>query len=345
MRSLTQLLTLCLLLFALGGINAQCDIDGYAYGGSYNGHHYYFSDAAVEWPVADAAATALGGYLATIADAGENVFVATVAGGGGIFAWIGFTDQVSEGTFEWVTGEPVTFTGWNPGEPNNEFGIEDWTEINRFGSGTWNDLPAGHPRRYVVEFGDDDCDGTSDYCDDTFDDADCDGVGDGCDNCDGGDDSGPCDATSFPGFEEIPSDWVCHANGHKVYVCHNGETICVDFHAVQAHLDHGDFLGPCSSCDVEERSSSYQEETDVFELNVKMYPNPASDEVTISLYGFDDATATVTVLDKLGRVVMQKENQHEGYLRLSLKNLLSGEHFIQVVTADQVVTKKLLVVK
>lgn len=35
---------------------------------------------------------------------------------------------------------------------------------------------------------------------------------------------------------------------HKVYVCHKGKnTLCIDESAVQAHLDHGDYLGPCDS--------------------------------------------------------------------------------------------------
>ncbi len=33
---------------------------------------------------------------------------------------------------------------------------------------------------------------------------------------------------------------------HQVAVCHKGrKTIYVDENAVQAHLDHGDYLGPC----------------------------------------------------------------------------------------------------
>ena len=32
---------------------------------------------------------------------------------------------------------------------------------------------------------------------------------------------------------------------HKIQICHKGQTIEVDVHAVPAHLDHGDLLGPC----------------------------------------------------------------------------------------------------
>jgi len=34
-------------------------------------------------------------------------------------------------------------------------------------------------------------------------------------------------------------------NNHRVTICHNGQTITVDRHAVKAHLRHGDTLGAC----------------------------------------------------------------------------------------------------
>ena len=37
----------------------------------------------------------------------------------------------------------------------------------------------------------------------------------------------------------------CHENNKKVYICHNGNTICVSINAINAHLDHGDVLGQC----------------------------------------------------------------------------------------------------
>ena len=35
------------------------------------------------------------------------------------------------------------------------------------------------------------------------------------------------------------------AQAHLIKICHHGETIEVDVHAVPAHLDHGDVLGTC----------------------------------------------------------------------------------------------------
>ncbi|NNE31041.1 MAG: hypothetical protein HKN40_01595 [Winogradskyella sp.] len=37
----------------------------------------------------------------------------------------------------------------------------------------------------------------------------------------------------------------CHSNNKKVYICHNGTTICVSINAINAHLEHGDELGQC----------------------------------------------------------------------------------------------------
>ena len=40
-------------------------------------------------------------------------------------------------------------------------------------------------------------------------------------------------------------------NDAKVIVCHNGSEICISPNAVQAHLNHGDLLGPCGSATCE----------------------------------------------------------------------------------------------
>ena len=37
----------------------------------------------------------------------------------------------------------------------------------------------------------------------------------------------------------------CDSSNKKVYVCHNGNTLCISASAVQAHLAHGDVLGQC----------------------------------------------------------------------------------------------------
>ena len=109
---------------------------------------YQFVPDQVCWSQANAAAEAAGGHLVTIGDQAENDLVLSLSGGR---AWIGFTDQASEGDFVWVTGEPVTYTNWNAGEPNDDDTGEDVTEIRA--DGTWNDRnDCSSTRTYVIEF-------------------------------------------------------------------------------------------------------------------------------------------------------------------------------------------------
>ena len=312
----------CVFLFAVTAMHvlsegyAQCALPGYTYVGKYNGHAYYTADRHSSWAEAQAAAVTLGGHLAVINDEDENLWLADALAGRR--AWIGLTDVAAEGAFTWSNGEPVTFTNWAAGEPNNE-DHEDYAEINRFGLGQWNDMPArANYLPGVVEFGD----------------ADCDGVSDACDRCNGGDDNGPCAATVFPGLGQIPDDWICSPGGDKISVCHNGVTICTSLDVVQAHLRHGDLLGPCSSCD----GSGPMNMTRV--LSVSVYPNPGDRQVSISLRGID-AEASLGISDLWGREVYRKRIVADEYiLSLSLDRFGPGDHYVRVTSNDQTVVRK-----
>jgi len=128
---------------------------------TYNGHTYQLF-AATSWPDADAIATSLGGTLVTINDQAENDFVQIsmlAFDGADRRTWIGFNDVEIEGTFQWRSGEPVTFTNWNAGEPNDFGGAEDYAEMLG-GNGQWNDQAEtgnGFVRFGVVEIGDTVC--------------------------------------------------------------------------------------------------------------------------------------------------------------------------------------------
>ncbi len=106
-----------------------------------NGNAYQLVFANATWTQAKAAAEASTfdgrtGHLVTIADTAENNFVANLVSGD-FRAWIGLTDEAVEGSFQWITGEAVSFTQWSPGEPNNSGG-EDYVEL--FASNdSWND--------------------------------------------------------------------------------------------------------------------------------------------------------------------------------------------------------------
>ena len=65
--------------------------------------------------------------------------------------WMGFNDRSTEGTWEWASGQSVSFTDWEPGEPNDAGFREDCGQLNRFSGDTWNDEPCSSRFRYICE--------------------------------------------------------------------------------------------------------------------------------------------------------------------------------------------------
>jgi hypothetical protein len=124
----------------------------------------------ISWLDAQAAAVAMGGYLATLTSAEENQFVfelipleawthpAEWAEG----PWLGGSDAASEGNWQWVTGEPWDYTSWLGGQPDNWNDIENylcfwgnWSdETPPTAEPTWNDAtdPQSSIYSYVVEY-------------------------------------------------------------------------------------------------------------------------------------------------------------------------------------------------
>ena len=149
-------------------------------------HFYVFEpDLDVSWTAAkikaeDKTYFGLQGYLATILSLEENQIAAKQINGTG---WIGASDQVTEGVWNWATGPEAGTNFWNGGaagsaainpatgapmysnwvggsEPNNS-NNEDYAHIKKNGS-TWNDLknagdgPLSEDYRaegYIIEYG------------------------------------------------------------------------------------------------------------------------------------------------------------------------------------------------
>ena len=148
-------------------------------------------------------------------------------------------------------------------------------------------------------------------------DSDCDGVGDACDLCPGGDDmvdennDGYPDCHYPPAYAEILAAWKCGNN--KVYVAHeegNGSwnTLCVNYNAVQAHINHGDYLGPvdnsyCSQNFVVPGFGHH--DLDGSNATLELFPNPVSDELTIHLHDMKGGSDLV-VTDQLGRILYKR---------------------------------------
>jgi len=111
---------------------------------SFGGHHYKVFVEGEDWKTAKAKCEEMGGHLVTITSRAEHEFLTQLLGktivpslvrdrllksqwensfgdkGQVAYAWMGFTDDAKEGQWEWITGEPVTFTSWRKTEPNGK---------------------------------------------------------------------------------------------------------------------------------------------------------------------------------------------------------------------------------
>jgi hypothetical protein len=132
-----------------------------------NGHYYEIVVASrISWSAAKAAAEqrvyrCRRGHLATITSREENAFIWNLyqrllsCGAIGSQVYIGgYEDPPGSGNWKWVTGEPMNYTNWHPGEPNFS-GNETVIALGLFCPGTWNNVPPDGrwgSRGFIVEY-------------------------------------------------------------------------------------------------------------------------------------------------------------------------------------------------
>ena len=125
--------------------------------GDMDGHWYFVSQEPMSWhdglnftDTVDVGMDMI--HLATITSQEENDFVKDALDQGDVpSVWLGLTDEYEEGAWQWVTGEPVDYTNWVDGEPNNSGGTEHYAEMYSF-SGEWNDANYDFANRVLIEY-------------------------------------------------------------------------------------------------------------------------------------------------------------------------------------------------
>jgi len=132
-------------------IHAQCvpEIPGYVNIGQRDGHNYYLSLENARPTDAQAAAEALGGYLAVIDDPDEDDFLLSYIDE---LTYIGLNDANTEGTFEWFNGDPVGYTNIDPCgfcTPNSD--DQDYVVKEPWNEGGWSFSNFWNARKYIVE--------------------------------------------------------------------------------------------------------------------------------------------------------------------------------------------------
>lgn len=135
---------------------------------------YKLVAGSFDWKMAKEDAEQKGGHLATITSEEEWEAIKNAVNELPRTYWLGGTDEKTEGTWEWITGEVWKFTKWAKDEPNN-LGDEDYLQTwgpSLDGNREWNDNQFNETRNgYILEYGY--------YTNPTLADSDGDGVSDG----------------------------------------------------------------------------------------------------------------------------------------------------------------------
>ena len=134
-------------------------ISGFTYKGERNGFEYFLYNEQMNWEEAKSISETNKGYLASIENEEENVFVSSFSPTEEYF--IGYTDNITEGNFYWLDGSESTYTNWASNEPSNSgpSGDEDFVVINTSeaqsnrSDGYWSDIGPGEAwkRKFVMK--------------------------------------------------------------------------------------------------------------------------------------------------------------------------------------------------
>ena len=126
-------------------------------------------------------------------------------------------------------------------------------------------------------------------------------------------------------------------------VCHEGQEICISPNAVNAHLNHGDQIGPCQPSATGAASVGSQVETLSKAAAVAIWPNPARGDLSVRLIGFSPGKAEMSIVDINGALVEKRTVQLPAgneTIRFSMKNKAGGMYILKVVSKDGVHTAK-----
>ncbi len=110
---------------------------------------YYVTNYSATYQEAKEIAEANGGQLVTINNEEENQFLVDRLGDNGS-VWIGLSRLGNSNNFSWLSGTPLDYTKWQPGEPNSS-ASEAGTRL-KLSNGLWTDRPVNNRFRFVIEF-------------------------------------------------------------------------------------------------------------------------------------------------------------------------------------------------
>ncbi|CAL1591085.1 unnamed protein product [Knipowitschia caucasica] len=117
--------------------------------GTRGSSQYVYIPTARNWAHAQVHCVALGGSLAVVHDSATDEFLKRLAQGRR--AWIGLSDAQYNNVWLWSNSDPLRFTKFCRGEPNNKGGNEGCTEINFSSAKCWNDEKCENRRPFICQ--------------------------------------------------------------------------------------------------------------------------------------------------------------------------------------------------
>jgi len=132
-------------------------------------------------------------------------------------------------------------------------------------------------------------------------------------------------------------DVRCGNNNDKVMICHNNNTICVASAAVQQHLDHGDYLGGCTTS---ARMNTQNESLEINSANIIVYPNPVSEQLNVRVSGLE-VGSVIKMYDQNGMLIktLLVTGKFED---VPVRGLAAGLYYLQIKTGEVLITKKIV---
>ncbi|MFK7937155.1 MAG: lectin-like protein [Saprospiraceae bacterium] len=125
----------------------QCNpIPGLTTLGQFGSSCYYQSDDSFTWQNSLSFAQNFGGNLVSITADAENDFLLTNYISPD--PWIGLNDIDQEGDWQWASGEQVSYTNWQNGQPNGQTNQNAAAFLN---DGTWGDFAEDNLKPFILE--------------------------------------------------------------------------------------------------------------------------------------------------------------------------------------------------
>jgi hypothetical protein len=143
-------------------------------------------------------------------------------------------------------------------------------------------------------------------------------------------------------------------SNNKIRICHNGNNQSVSSNSVQAHLNHGDYLGYCNTAnkggggeaeeethedDIAEASTSTIEPLVTKEISV--YPNPSEGSFTLQLPTGDNQ-AQILITDMLGKVIERRLVIGSNTVGFDLSHIAKGTYNIHVTIGKEVYSSRVV---